>query len=417
VTESGNNRTKGVARRFTPATEPPALAAAFPVTMCEALLPLGGTIATIDGVDLKLPLAQPHRIVAIGDTGCRLAAPRIYQACNDPSPAGFPLPGLSQMVASMNPDLIVHVGDYYYRESPCAEAIQPGCAGSPFGDNWAAWNADFFAPARALLTAAPLALSRGNHESCGRGAQGWFSLLDVHPYDVNAVGCAFGSAYDYPAKNAAGPGYPSYLVAAGDVSLLMLDSSFANTGNSASLVPSSFTKVESVTRDFFLPDLARQLAALGTKPAILVTHRPAYGLFAEQGDGAAKHYIGGTPDEEAMFATGVPAPIRLLVAGHIHTFQAMQFEGDGYAPQLVVGMGGTMLDHLKIPDRAESGTFPVEGNQTATIARMRNIGEFGFAVMDSAPGGYAIDLFFLNGVPHGHCVLQIVDARKLTCDE
>jgi hypothetical protein len=48
---------------------------------------------------------------------------------------------------------------------------------------------------------------------------------------------------------------------------------------------------------------------------------------------------------------------------------------------------------------------------------MRNIEEFGFAVMDEAPGGYTIDLYFLNGVPHGHCVLQTVEARKLTCSD
>jgi hypothetical protein len=417
VSGAGNDRATGVARRLTPATATAALAAAFPVTMCEAQLPLGGHTATIDGVPLKLPVADPRRIVVIGDTGCRVAGPKIFQACNDPSPAGFPLPGLSRMVAAMNPDMIIHVGDYYYRETPCNEAIQPGCAGTPYGDAWPAWNADFFSPAQPLLLAAPLALSRGNHESCGRGAQGWFSFLDVHPYDPRAVGCAFGSPWDYPSKTAEGPGFPSYLIAAGPISLLMLDSSFANTGSPASLVPSSFSKVESMTAESYIPDLTRQLDALGGKPAIMVTHRPAYGLFTQKGEGAGQHYIGGTPDEEAMFATGVPAPIRLLLSGHIHTFQALEFEGDSYAPQLVVGMGGTMLDHLSIPGQADSGAFPVEGNAAATIARMRNIGEFGFAVMDEAPGGYAIDLYFLNGVPHGHCVLQTVAARTLTCSE
>mgnify|MGYP000167914488 CR=1 FL=1 len=57
-------------------------------------------------------------------------------------------------VAAWDPDLIVHVGDYLYRESPCPEG-QSGCAGSPHGDNWATWNADFFAPASPLLGAAP----------------------------------------------------------------------------------------------------------------------------------------------------------------------------------------------------------------------------------------------------------------------
>ena len=114
---------------------------AFPVTQCEASVPVGGVSASIDGVRLKLPVAEPRRIILIGDTGCRVL-PGAVQACNDPGPHGFPLARLAQMVAAMDPDLIVHVGDYYYREAPCP-AGNEGCAGTPYGDNWGAWNADW----------------------------------------------------------------------------------------------------------------------------------------------------------------------------------------------------------------------------------------------------------------------------------
>ena len=45
---------------------------------------------------------------------------------------------------------MIHVGDYIYREDPCP-AGDEGCAGSPYGDNWPTWEADFFEPAGAAL--------------------------------------------------------------------------------------------------------------------------------------------------------------------------------------------------------------------------------------------------------------------------
>ena len=50
--------------------------------------------------------------------------------------------------------LIIHVGDYLYRESACPPR-DSGCARSPHGDDWPTWKADFFAPAAPALLAAP----------------------------------------------------------------------------------------------------------------------------------------------------------------------------------------------------------------------------------------------------------------------
>ncbi len=57
------------------------------------------------------------------------------------------------------------------------------CGGTPAGDNWEAWNADFFAPAAKLLAGAPWVFTRGNHESCDRSWRGWFYYLDPRPWD------------------------------------------------------------------------------------------------------------------------------------------------------------------------------------------------------------------------------------------
>ena len=80
---------------------------------------------------------------------------------------------------------MIHVGDYYYRESPCSAAIA-GCAGSPFGDNWGAWRADFFAAADPLLKTAPWVFVRGNHEICSRGGEGWNRILAPYAFDPSA---------------------------------------------------------------------------------------------------------------------------------------------------------------------------------------------------------------------------------------
>jgi hypothetical protein len=65
-----------------------------------------------------------------------------FQDCNDPSQ--WPFGAVSSAAAVSKPDLVIHVGDYLYRESSCP-AGDRGCTGSPFGDDWAAWKADFHA--------------------------------------------------------------------------------------------------------------------------------------------------------------------------------------------------------------------------------------------------------------------------------
>src|SRR5579875_314409 len=150
--------------------------ARFP-TVCSAPLPEGASEVRIEERRLEAPNREVRRIVVFGDSGCRLKGP-LVQACNDPK--AWPFAEVARRAAARHPDLIIHVGDYYYRESPCPVG-DVRCAGSPSGDDWAAWRADFFDPAAPLLVAAPWVFVRGNHESCARGGVGWFRLLDAAP--------------------------------------------------------------------------------------------------------------------------------------------------------------------------------------------------------------------------------------------
>ena len=62
----------------------------YPVLVCEATLPQGARSAVAGGHRLPAPVAEPKRIVVIGDTGCRIkSADNAAQACNDPGEYPF----------------------------------------------------------------------------------------------------------------------------------------------------------------------------------------------------------------------------------------------------------------------------------------------------------------------------------------
>ncbi|HEV2335284.1 MAG TPA: metallophosphoesterase, partial [Stellaceae bacterium] len=149
----------------------------FAVTVCVADVPAATGALTIDDKPLPTLPAGIKRIAIFGDTGCRIAG-KALQNCNDPNQ--WPFPVIAKQAAARKPDLVIHVGDYLYREGACP-AGRAGCAGSPFGDNWPTWKADFFDPAAPLFAAAPWVVVRGNHEVCRRAGPGWFRLLDPHP--------------------------------------------------------------------------------------------------------------------------------------------------------------------------------------------------------------------------------------------
>jgi hypothetical protein len=152
---------------------------------------------------------------------------------------------LANDAAGRDVDVIVHVGDYIYRQGPCPidNSLGQNCSGINvppfelaadvprevlmnfvpgfFGDNWYGWWSDvssvrlspltwrlfslffvfgrlsklvfrascdlcrdmekFFWPAMKLLQSAPIIPTRGNHEECGRGGYGYFFFLSPFP--------------------------------------------------------------------------------------------------------------------------------------------------------------------------------------------------------------------------------------------
>jgi Calcineurin-like phosphoesterase len=319
------------------------------VLVCDALVPPGSRTAAIGDIALPLPQGDPQRIIAFGDSGCRMektATTEEFQSCNDPG--SWPFAETSASAAALAPDLVLHVGDYLYRESACP-AGRPGCTGSPIGDDWAAWQADFFTPAAALLKVAPWVMVRGNHENCDRAWQGFFRLLDPRPLPQ---ACPYVS--------------PVYDVADGKLSLVVLDSGEADDEH-----PSQVN----------IAYYRAQFAAMKAPPGSwLVTHRPVWAVDRRI-DRAGKSYLA---DINVALQDGagnaLPAGISFVLSGHIHIFEALGF-ADRRPPQLVVGTAGSSL--ANDPEAALTG----DAIAGTTIAYARTVHGFGITVIKPATGG------------------------------
>jgi hypothetical protein len=218
------------------------------------------------GRHLPLPKAEPQRIVVLGDTGCRLQkSSNSYQACNDS--AQYPFATMAAQAAAWKPDLVIHVGDYHYRENACPEG-NAGCAGSPWGYGWDAWDADFFAPGARLLDAAPWIMARGNHENCQRGGQGYWRFLDPRPLlkgrDCNA-------AADDDSGNYSDP----YAVPIGQSTQLLVLDTANTTWKGLKPGDTGYAKYQ---------DLYRKLDALAQRaPRNLgIAHHPLLGMGADR---------------------------------------------------------------------------------------------------------------------------------------
>ena len=326
-----------------------------------------GVHASINGVALPTIVANPQRVLVLGDTGCRIKGASL-QACNDP--AAWPFPAVARAAASLKPDLVIHVGDYLYRESQCP-AGNTGCAGSPWGDNWTTWSADFFEPAAPLLNTAPIVLARGNHEDCVRAGLGWLRLQGPLPYDPVCQ-----------------THVPQFLLDLGGLTLAVLDD---NNSNEPTLDTG-----QAQTHAAELSQLTRQPG-----PIWLVHHRPTWAAIT----GPLGIPLGGNLSlieaSRMLAAKGqppIPRSVSLMLSGHIHTFESINYAQD-VPPQIVAGKGGDNLDIT--PKNLRGAQFVGHGG--VTVADGLSVGGFGFLLMTRSSDGWTIDLYDPAAQPEGQC--------------
>ena len=347
-------------------TRAPADSDSFGVRVCETIAAPGTPSAAVESQALAMPRPDPRRIVVIGDTGCRLKRPDAFQACNDPQ--AWPFAAIARAAARWQPDLVIHVGDYHYREAECP-AGDAGCAGSPSADKWEAWRADFFAPAAELLRAAPWVMARGNHEACSRAGRGWFRFLDPQ---LPASGCR-----DYTTPYATGMG---------ELQLLVLDTAILpNTDAPADMVASYAPQF----------DLVRQQTHY---PTWLIMHHPLWGVGQVNDPPEGPRQFQQNPTLQAASANDLGPAVSLVISGHVHLFEVLSF-ADGRPPQLIVGQGGTALD--------PAVTLLFVGTEVAgsTVAQGITLDRFGFTTLELGEQGWMATARDVDGHPLVQCRL------------
>lgn len=341
----------------------------FPVTTCEAVIPAGARKASILGHKLALPAADPTRLVILGDTGCRIKAgsgPGKFKVQDCESGKKWPFRKLAKQAAAWKPQLVIHVGDYIYREIACPYPDE--CGSSPFGDNWVTWQADFFVPGEPLLSAAPWVMVRGNHEDCERAGAGFFRFLETTMAERDPSVAPPCRSYT-----------PPYSIPMGAVTLLMLDSAsvkplqpdgFARAGADHEEAEEAEPPADRNQLEIYTKQFDELWAMAGARNWLLMHHPLRAARDADDDEGFEP-----LTDTLWTAAGEVPPSLDLAITGHIHLTEVLTF--DGHPSQIVLGGGGTKLS-------GDVKAMAVEGADIGgwTVSSAKIVDDFGYAVVE-----------------------------------
>ncbi|WP_299005696.1 metallophosphoesterase [uncultured Shewanella sp.] len=311
----------------------------FPTRVCSAHIPENANIITLQDIVLTPAISEPKRIVLIGDTGCRLSGgQQHYQACNNTSV--WPFAHIATKIAEYNPDLIIHTGDYIYREVACPKG-NGGCSGSPFGHNQSTWDADWFQPAAPMLKTAPFIFLRGNHEGCDKAGIGWFRFLSPRSQ-----------------PNTCQRNTPPWFVNLAKLQLGIIDSADVIDEQKKSLASTFVQQLNTLAPQY-------------NKPAWLLSHRPFWGFGAsDTGTSITKQ----TPElQTAVKKSSLSDFINLIISGHIHLAEILDFDGNRPI-QVIAGNGGNMLVS-RTPKAAQIDNMAIKQSKV--------LYQYGFIVMES----------------------------------
>jgi hypothetical protein len=364
-------------------------AASFPVLTCEAAVPPGKSSILLDGRSLPLPATDIRRIVVLGDTGCRINKKKKPQDCAD----DWPYPKIARHAAASRPDLVIHVGDYLYRESCNADTTD--CSNTPTGYGWEEWRDDFFKPSAPLFAAAPWIMVRGNHEICARASEGWFRFL-----------------HHAGPPNECTPMNGFFVVSLGNIGFVVMDSGQIAkekvVDNNADDDDDDDDDVaDSAGAADIIAALRRDYGEISSRvpsPAWLLTHVPFNAVKFNKA--TSDDQVVSTVQERAI-GDLLSGDIEMIVSGHVHMFEAFSFANANppRPPQLVVGTGGVKL--AKKPKKPhEIGGIPVSD---ALIVK-----SFAYMVWDRAGTSWSGALFDDNGSQIARCKLV---NHELSCEE
>lgn len=375
-------------------TQPERKPSHFSLRACEAAWPAGAASVQVDTATLRAPAAELRRIVVLGDTGCRLkASNQDFQPCNDPF--GWPFARVLARALALKPDLVIHVGDYHYRESPCPDDVA-ACAGSPWGYGDDTWQADFFRPAKALLAAAPWVFVRGNHEACSRAGQGWLRYLDAEtgPARTCQAELAAGSANDGDFSA------PFAVPLSARSQLIVFDSSEVGSATPPAGSPAWKRWRAQLDR---VAELSRERAQ-----SLFLSHHPSLAFAPSRTGAPGAAHSGLTPLlQDAAPGRLFPPGVQATLHGHLHIHQVLGFASNQPA-SLVIGNGGSAASG-RINAAAALKAEPLPG---AKLETFQSHTEFGFSLLTANPLGWQLQAFNTLGQPLATCTLA---GQKLRC--
>lgn len=366
--------------------------AVFDMLTCEAAWPAGVDRARVAGRNVPVPRTVIRRIVIVADTGCRMkASENAFQPCNDP--VKWPFAQVAKSAAALKPDLVIHIGDIHYRESPCPEG-NVGCANAPWGYGYDAWHADFFQPAKPLLASAPWVFVRGNHEACSRAGQGWFRFIDTQPW-TQARSC------NDPANDGDADYSEPYAVPLdADSQFIVYDSSRTN-GKPFLSTDWSFGKYTAQLKTVGL--LAQQ------KPnSFFMSHHPLMAVVP--GETANNFKLAGNEGLQSVFSATYPERlfpegVSVAMHGHVHLFESISFKSK-HPVSLVLGNSGSANEGM-VPEVLPPGAELFKG---AEVEDYMGRADYGFATLDRVEtkvnGGWLLTEYTTTGQPVIQCAIS-----------
>ena len=326
--------------------------------------------------------------IAVGDTGCRGQDPthphrRDQQVCNK---VNWPFRSMMEDAAKLNPDFVLHVGDYhYFWEKNRYWGNRGG------NDRIEFWLQEFLYPAAPLLRTAPWLLARGNHEICFPGS--WFG---------DGFHALFGpDSMDATASHCASPVSPTWAV-----DLAPADD--ATQGYRFTMIDTA----QATNRGGFAQAAKHSVLNTGDG-AGWITHYPPIKMAHYRGHW---HYSDGgifgdiqaaykDPNGKVLPVTSPCAPGKLCMpdavfVGHQHFYQSFDF-GDDLPLVNIVGHGGTGIDHGGVPSgssgnvgvctRDFAAEMPFVLGDSAAVATLETAQYHGFVQLKRSAGNKNMD--------------------------
>ncbi|MEQ7128124.1 metallophosphoesterase [Actinopolymorpha sp. B11F2] len=389
--------------------------AQFPTTVCRLPVPEGArdavlqhtttNAATIHPANLQLPLprwsasGRPRSVAVIGDTGCDTESTNLSD--NQNCSKDWHFQGISTNAAALSrPDLVVHVGDYVYRFHPeLANDRSTGCNLRGQDDDFGCLVKDFLRPAEALLGQAPVLFARGNHELCsagvGRGAE-WFRYLatDLQSNDecFTSFTSSLADAHTEPVQ-----------IDAGSLHFILFDSSLATD------IGVNQTQAREYARFF---DHVNALARNNPKDDyFLISHKPlwlvkaASSTLVESTNRTLQSAVGQTSGK------ALADNVRLVLSGHEHLYQMLDFTNSTRPAQVTVGSSGTKLDTPPVDALVQGKT--VDGQQ---VNQSISHDSHGYALLRDVGGRWHLTYHDSAGTQQGKdCVLSTGTTTQFAC--